>query len=103
MFIRVTETGKQGFQLRKGEDGLSVFDPEAVAPALTEAEILDAFRADSQLVSRTREEIEAKGLVIVLVPGSTSLPLRLRDAHAEIRRGPNMTRGQFKKALQELE
>src|ERR1022692_1432765 len=99
MFIRVIEAGKPGFQLRKGEDGLSVFDTEAVDPPLSDAEILDAFRADSQLTSRSREEIEAKGLIIVPVTGSAPLPLRLRDAHAEIRLGPGMTRGQFKKAL----
>jgi hypothetical protein len=103
MFIRVTELGKPAFQLRKGEEGVSVFNTDAVDPGLVDAEILDAFRADSQLVTRTRDEIEAKGLVVVPIPGSASLPLRLRDAHAEIRRGSAMSRGQFKKALQELE
>ena len=103
MFIRVTETGKPGFQLRKGEEGLSVFDTEAVEPPLADAEILEAFRADSQLISRSRDEIEAKGLVVVPVPGSASLPSRLCNAHAEIRFGSGMTRGQFKKALQEIE
>jgi hypothetical protein len=103
MFIRVTEPGKPAFQLRKGEDGISIFDADAVDPALTEPEVLDAFRSGSQGVWRTREEIEAKGLVIIPIPGSASLPMRLHDAHAEIRRSPAMTRGQFKKALQELE
>jgi hypothetical protein len=103
MFIRVTESGRPGFQLRKGEEGLSVFDAEAVDPRLAEAEILEVFRAESQLVSRMRDEIEAKGLLVVTVPGSASLPTRLRSAHAEIRKGPGMTRGQFKQALQELE
>lgn len=102
MVIRVTEAGRPGFQLRKGEEGLSVFDNEAVEPHLTDAEILDAFRTDSLLVFRSREEIEAKGLIIVPLLGAGSLPVRLRDAHAEIRRSQNMTRGQFKKALQEL-
>ncbi len=103
MFIRVTEPGKPAFQLRKGEDGVSVFDTDAVDPALTEAEVLDAFRSGSEAVARTREEIEAKGLVVVAIPGSASLPMRLRNAHAEVRRAPAMTRGQFKKALQDLE
>lgn len=103
MFIRVTEPGKSGFHLRKGEEGLSVFDTDAVDPALTEAEILEAFRAESQAVSRTREEIEAKGLIVVAVQGASFLPLRLREAHAEIRRGPTMDRARFKKALKELE
>jgi hypothetical protein len=103
MFIRVSEPGKPGFQLRKNEEGLSVFDTEAVDPSLTDDEILDAFRTQSRLIFRSRQEIEAKDLTIVPIPGSAALPLRLREAHAEIRRGPNMTRGQFKKALQELE
>ena len=103
MFIRVTESSKPGFHLRKGEEGRSVFDTDAVNPPLVAEEILDAFRADSQLVYRSREEIEAKNLRIVPIPGSASLPWRLCNAHAEIRRGPAMTRGQFKKALQELE
>ncbi len=103
MFIRVGESGKPAFQLRKGEAGISVFDCDAVDPRLTDMEILEAFRADSVLVVRSREEIEAKGLVIVPTPGSASLPLRLRNAPAEILVGPGMTRGQFKKALQELE
>ena len=103
MFIRVTEAGRPGFQLRKGEEGLSVFDTDSVDPTLTEAEILDAFRVGSILIFRSREEIEGKGLMIVPIAGGSSLPLRLRDAHAEIQRGPGMPRGQFKKALQELE
>src|SRR5437870_4716905 len=103
MLIRVTEAGRPGFQLRKGEEGLSVFDTEAVAPPLTEAEILEAFRAESIVVLRSREQIEAKGLVLVPIAGAVFLPPRLRDAHAEIRRGPQMTRGEFKIVLQELE
>jgi hypothetical protein len=103
MFIRVTEAGRPSFQLRKGEEGLSVFDNEAVNPHLAEAEILDAFRPESLLVFRSREEIESKGLIVVPVVGAGSLPERLRDAHAEIRPGPILTRSQFKKALQELE
>ncbi len=103
MFIRVAEAGKPAFQLRKGEEGISVFDTEAADPPLSEAEVLEGFRAGSQLIFRSREEIEARGLVLVAVPGGTSLPLRLRDAHAEIRRGPSMPRGQFKKMLEELE
>ena len=103
MFVRVTEAGKPGFQLRKDEAGLSVFDTDAVGPALTGDEVLEAFRAESQLVFRSRDEIESKGLIIVPIAGGPSLPVRLRDAHAEIRPGPGMPRGLFKKALQELE
>ena len=103
MLIRVTEAGRPGFQLRKGEEGLSIFDIQAVDPALTETEVMEAFRPESHPVLRSREEIEEKGRIIVPISGSSSLPPRLRDAHAEIRRGPSLTRSQFKKALQELE
>lgn len=103
MFIRVAEVGKPCFQLRKNEHGISVFDVDAVDPPLTETEVLDAFRAGSLLVFRSREDIETKGLIIAQVAGGPSLPDRLRDAHAEIQAPPGMTRSQFKKALQELE
>src|SRR5262245_36958370 len=52
MFIRVGQEGKPAFQLRKGEEGLSVFDLEAVDPPLTESEVLDAFRAGCITVAR---------------------------------------------------
>jgi hypothetical protein len=103
MVFRVAEPGKSAFQLRKGEEGLSVFDLLAVNPPLTEAEILDSFRAGSQTLIRTVSEIENKGLQVVPVPGAEPLPERLRQAHAEIRPGPGMTRGQFKQILKELE
>ena len=55
MFVRVAEAGKAGFQFRKGELGLSVFDTDAVDPPLSDQEIVEAFRADGQLVFRSRE------------------------------------------------
>lgn len=103
MVVRVTEPGRPGFQLRKGEEGLSVFQPEAVEPPLSEAEIVSCFRPGSQVLYRSVEEIEAKGLRVVPTPGGEPLPQRLRDAHAEVRPGPGMTRAQFKRALSELE
>lgn len=42
--VRVATPGQPAFQLRKGEQGISVFDPAAVDPPLTEDEILAAFR-----------------------------------------------------------
>jgi hypothetical protein len=101
--IRVADPGKPAFQLRKGEEGLSVYDPQAVTPPLTEAEILASFRAGSQVIVRSVAEIEQKGLEIVPIPGVEPLPGRLRQAHAEIRPGPGMTRIQFKQVLKELE
>jgi len=101
--VRVAEPGRPAFQLRKGEEGLSVFDLDAVKPPLTEAEILDAFRADSVTIARSNSEIGAKGLSVVPIPGAGTLPRRLQEAHAEIRPGAGMTRTEFKRALQELE
>lgn len=103
MVVRVAEPGRPAFQLRRGEEGLSVFDPDAVAPPLTEAEILASFRPESRAVPRTVAEIAVKGLIVVPIPGADPLPGRLRDAHAEIRPGPGMTRPGFKQALKELE
>jgi hypothetical protein len=103
MIFRVVEQGKPVFQLRKGEEGISVFDPGVVAPPLTEIEILGTFRPGSAVVSRSQAEIEAKGLLLIPLPGAGFFPPRLRSAHAEIRPGPGMTRSQFKIALKELE
>ena len=103
MVVRVIEPGRPGFQLRKGEEGLSIFQPEIVEPPLSEAEILNWFRPGSQALYRSVEEIEAKGLRVVPTPGEGALSQRLQDAHAEIRPGPGMTRAEFKRALLELE
>jgi hypothetical protein len=91
------------FNYRKGEEGLSLFDPDLVEPPLTDVEILEAFRSGSILVVRSAAEVEAKGLEIVPIGGAETLPPRLREAHVEIRPGPGMTRGEFKQALKELE
>jgi 2-iminoacetate synthase ThiH len=80
-----------------------VFDLEAVKAPLTEAEILDSFRAGSQTIVRSIAEIEQKGLLVVPIPGAEPLPERLRRAHAEIRPGSGMTRVEFKQILKELE
>jgi len=103
MLVRVATPGRPAFQLRKGEEGLSVFDLDAVDPPLTEAEILSCFRPGSRVVVRSVSEIEGGGLTVIPVPGAAPLPSRLRDAHAEIRPGPGMPRDRFKQALQELE
>src|SRR6266496_4484191 len=95
-FIRVFTPGNPKFRLRKGELGISVFDPDAVNPPLTEAEILASFRPGSQSVSRTGAEIHALGLTVVSIPGGPQLPPRLQMAHVEIQAGPGMKRDQFK-------
>jgi hypothetical protein len=103
MLFRVTEPGRPAFQLRKGEEGISVFDSESVDPPLSETEVLAAFRPGSMIVVRILAELGAKGLVVVAVPGSAVLPERLRTTHAEIRPGPALSRTAFKLALKELE
>ncbi len=103
MLIRIAEPGKPAFQLRKGEEGISVFDLEGVTPTLTEAEVLESFRPGSAAVVLTIEHLEARGLDVVAVQGAEPLPPRLREAHREIRQGPGMSRPQFKQALKELE
>jgi hypothetical protein len=102
MLVRVVEPGRSAYQLRKGEEGISVFDTEALEPALTQSEVLEGFRHGSQTVSCSRAEVESRGLVIVPIKGADSLPGRLREAHAEFRKGPEMSRGQFKQLLKEL-
>ena len=103
MLVRVTEPGKSPFQLRAAEEGISVFDTDAVNPPLTDSEILESFRPGGLTIVRAITEIEAKGLRVVAIPGAEPLPQRLREAHAEIRPGPGMTRAQFKQILKGLE
>ncbi|MEX0703092.1 MAG: hypothetical protein WD069_13435 [Planctomycetales bacterium] len=103
MLIRVAEQGTPAFRLRKGEEGLSIFDTESVDPPLTEAEILDSFRTGSVAVARSIEEVKGFGLEVVPIEGAASLPDRLRRAHVEIRPGRQMSRTQFKQSLKELE
>jgi hypothetical protein len=103
MVVRVATPGQPAFQLRKEEEGLSVFDSESVDPPLTEVEILSCFRPGSRAVIRSVTEIKEKGLTVIPVAGAAPLHPRLRDAHAEIRPGQGMTRDQFKQALKELE
>lgn len=100
---RVGTPGHPAFQLRKGEEGLSVFDPASVDPPLTEAELLDAFRPGSVVVYRTVGQIVAVGLAVAPTDGADVLPDRLRAAHCEIVPGPGMTRPGFKAALRMLE
>lgn len=101
--VRVATPNSLAFQLRRGEIGLSVFDPNSVEPPLTEAEILEAFRENSYLEVRSRSDVAALGLLVEFSEGTTDLPERLRLAHHEIRSGPSMTRNEFKTALKGLE
>src|SRR5437867_2821398 len=101
--FRVVTPGQPAFRLRKREEGISVFDPSAVDPPLAETEILDCFRPGCEIVECSVAAIEQHGMQLVAVEGANVLPGRLRQAHREIRPGPQMSRAQFKTALQELE
>jgi hypothetical protein len=96
---RVFEEGKPKFQLRKGEEGLSVFD----ADKLLDEEILPNFRPGSRLATRQLQFIESFGLKIEKTRGDWNLPQKLQKNHWEIRPGDTMTRNQFKAALKNLE
>jgi|1186.fasta_scaffold337438_2 hypothetical protein len=101
--VRVGEPGQPCFQIRPGEEGLSVFDPDAIQPPLEEDEILQSFRPSSIVVVRSVIAVQAAGLDIEPVPGAEALPPRLQQAHREIRPRAGMTRKQFKQALKGLE
>lgn len=47
VYLRVATPGKPAFQLKPGEEGISVFDPLLVEPSLTQEEVLSAFRQGS--------------------------------------------------------
>lgn len=103
VIVRVATPGMPAFQLRKGEDGISVFAPSAVDPALSEDEVLGCFRHGSILIAISVADIGTRGLKLVRVEGAESLPARLRAAHHEIRLGDGMSRDEFKRALRGLE
>jgi hypothetical protein len=96
---RVFEDGKPKFQLRKGEEGLSVFD----ADKLLEEDILPNFRPGSRLTTQHCQFIESFGLKIAKTPGDSSLPQKPQENHWQIHPGDAMTRNQFKAALKMLE
>ena len=101
--FRVGMPGGYAFQLRPGEEGLSVFAEDGVDPLLTETEVLASFRTDSIIRTRSQHETMVAGLEVVAVEGTDNLPDRLRQSHRELRPGQGMTRAQFKQALRRLE
>jgi hypothetical protein len=103
MIVRVAVPGQPAFQLRKGEEGISVFDTERVDPPLSDREVLEAFRAGSVAIGLTADDLAEHGLILVPVSGAESLPERLQASHAEIRPAAGLNRAQFKQALRELE
>ena len=98
---RIYVEGKPKFQLRKGEEGLSVFD----ADNLLEEEILPNFRPGSRPEYCKCRQFIRKLLVLKIekTPGDSSLPKKLQENHWEIRPGDQMTRNQLKVALRLLD
>lgn len=103
MLIRVAQPGRPAFQLRPGEQGISVFDENGVEPPLTETEVLEAFRGGSEAVRVSPETVAAMGLIVAEIPGLPPLSDRLSSAHREIRPPAGMPRGEFKQQLRKLE
>jgi hypothetical protein len=61
IYLRVSTPGMGVFQLRKGEEGISIFDPEMVDPPLTQEEVLQAFSRGS-IIRVSKTQIVDKGL-----------------------------------------
>jgi hypothetical protein len=95
----VYNPGKPRFQLRKGEEAISVFDAEKATPA----DILPSFRSGSLISTHAISTIESFGLVVLHTPGDPKLPQLLQDNHMDIRPVDGMNRDQFKAALKALE
>lgn len=96
---RVYNAGKPRFQLRPGEEAISVFDADKLSPD----DILPSFRPGSLIATHEISTIESFGLILVQTPGDPKLPQLLQDNHLDIRPGDGMTRKQFKAALRALE
>lgn len=96
---RVYEVGYPQYQLRQGEEGLSVFDAK-----ISDADILGKFRLGSMIAVKSTQEIENNGLLVVQTHGDCAHLQNdeLEDNHWEIRPSPEMSRGQFKVALRTL-
>jgi len=103
MSVRVAAADGPVFRLRPGEAGISIFDTQAVDPPIQRDEILNEFRPGSVLIEVDHILVDRLNLQIIPVEGADTLPVRLRQAHAEIRPGEEMTRGEFKRQLKELE
>jgi len=104
---RVFEPGKPRFQLRPGEEGLSVFDAQSV----NAEDILPHFRPGSLITTKDIALIKSFGLNVIKTQGDPNLPTLLQERHYEIRPGAEMVespggptiRTQFKAALKKLE
>jgi len=96
---RVYVNGYPQYQLRQGEEGLSIFDAK-----ISDADILGKFRSGSMIEIKRTDEIESKGLIVLQTHGDCAhfQNDELEDNHCEIRPGPGMNRSQFKVTLKTL-
>lgn len=96
---RVYEIGKPRYQLRQGEEGLSIFDAK-----ISDVTILAKFRAGAKIDLKSVNEIESKGLKVVQTHGDCEYLQDddLEDNHWEIQPESGMTRSQFKAVLKAL-
>lgn len=99
---RVATPGKKAFELRQGENGISVFHQKGLDPHISDAELLEEFREDSRIVKISYKDLIRMGFTVEWVEGDEALPQRLREAHYEIRPGEGMNRNAFKKKIKEL-
>lgn|GEM_PF-2755703 len=98
-FKRVYENGHPKYQLRQGEEGLSIFDAK-----ISDADILGKFRTGNKIEMKSIDEIESKDLRVLQTHGDCVhfQNDELEDNHWEIRPGPDMNRSQFKVVLKTL-
>ena len=96
---RIYQPGKPRFQLRQGEEAISVFDAESVAPA----DVFPSFRPGNLIITVEIAMIESFGLMVAKTPGDPTLPDILQENHLDIQPREGMTRKQFKAALRALE
>lgn len=99
---RIATPGKKAFELRQGENGISVFHQKGVDPNISDEGLLENFREGSHIVKISYNDLIEMGFTVVWVEGDEDLPQNLRDAHYEIRPGAEMNRNAFKKKIKEL-
>lgn len=96
---RVVEEGQPKYQLKSGEEGLSVF------ANMSDQEVMDSanWRDGSSIDKKSVADLEDKGLTVEQTHGDCDfLDDKGQDNHFEIRPGQGMTRNEFKKIIKEL-
>lgn len=81
--VRVCMPGQPAFQLRKGEEGISAFDPDAVDPPLTENEILDCFASRAPTASPPGDSARCRDDARAVQEGFASFSVSPFDFYGE--------------------